>query len=594
MGTFLFALISGDDADARGGLGKRRNNGENRDNNKNDRKRNAQQNRNQQRDNNGNLHAEKKKKKKKKKKKPTQTTPTPAPCPSGQTRCGSACVDTAADLDNCGICGGACEAGEECNAGQCTCNSAKCTGCCDEGICRSGDNESHCGIGGIACNPCIGGQICQDGVCACPTGLTLCDGVCVNLKTNAAHCEQCGRACAEGNFCDGGFCRVPCGDRGSLSACLEGSSLPDCCNGVCKNILLDGSDCSACGHNCQDFGGNICIQGQCKCGFTGGVCANGLSCCPPVVDGSLGSCENLKSDRNHCGECHKPCPAGSTGCENGVCKCGAGVACTGNRPDCCAEECTNKRFSFAHCGACGAACPAGRANMCLEGVCKCGTGPVCDEFHTCCTGGNSGAGTCRDIDFDVRNCGACGNVCPGAGQSTVEVSCDRRVCLESRCIGLNFDLNNNWADGCEAADTASNHGESSQYLGATDCKDSRGGTFSGTIYSDKRKHVQTNPPTINPDTGSAALVYKVYGGRNPLCENDPYVKVTMTGGTSGCYSVTITTVERKQSAVIINGTAEVHMPSDSYPDGTDIYFAVEKTCSVPTNEVATFTAKYHL
>src|SRR5207302_8450619 len=93
-------------------------------------------------------------------------------CASGQTCCGSTCVDTRNNFNNCGACGHACRQGEQCMSSTCKCNGgAGCVGnqvCCSlitgSGGCFDLSNgPEHCG----ACTkpPCPAGQMCQQGVC---------------------------------------------------------------------------------------------------------------------------------------------------------------------------------------------------------------------------------------------------------------------------------------------------------------------------------------------------------------------------------------------------------------------------------------------
>lgn len=72
---------------------------------------------------------------------------------------------------------------------------------------------------------------------ACPGGCderqTCCDGLCVSLNSDDAHCGACGNVCVQGAQCVGGVCRcalfapqcaAPVGDRCDDSECRCGSS----------------------------------------------------------------------------------------------------------------------------------------------------------------------------------------------------------------------------------------------------------------------------------------------------------------------------------------------------------------------------------
>src|SRR3982750_4742968 len=62
-------------------------------------------------------------------------------CAPDQTLCGSACLNTASDSDNCGGCGIPCLAGHTCQASQCKCPAGllECNGSC------VASDAAHCG-----------------------------------------------------------------------------------------------------------------------------------------------------------------------------------------------------------------------------------------------------------------------------------------------------------------------------------------------------------------------------------------------------------------------------------------------------------------
>jgi len=54
---------------------------------------------------------------------------------------------------------------------------------------------------------CASHLTCDAGDCVCPgAGQTECDGACVDVQTDAAHCGACGEACSEGQTCVAGAC----------------------------------------------------------------------------------------------------------------------------------------------------------------------------------------------------------------------------------------------------------------------------------------------------------------------------------------------------------------------------------------------------
>lgn len=125
-------------------------------------------------------------------------------CREGTTPCGLGCVDTANDVRNCGACGSACGASEQCTSGVCSCTEG--TTRCGAACVVTDYDARHCG----ACNnACATGQVCESGMCraSCSVGSTIrCGDSCVDALTDPLHCGQCDNACEQGQTCRAGVC----------------------------------------------------------------------------------------------------------------------------------------------------------------------------------------------------------------------------------------------------------------------------------------------------------------------------------------------------------------------------------------------------
>jgi uncharacterized protein (TIGR03382 family) len=137
-------------------------------------------------------------------------------CSGGLTACGTACVNTQSDVNNCGSCN----------------------------------------------HPCTAPQVCAAGTCSdtCQTGYENCSGSCADLQTDATHCGDCATACSPGATCAAGECVCPGGLR-------------DCPGAGCTDVLTDPANCGACGRECEG-----CADGRCPGdGEDGGTSDNGLT-----------------------------------------------------------------------------------------------------------------------------------------------------------------------------------------------------------------------------------------------------------------------------------------------------------------------------
>ena len=123
----------------------------------------------------------------------------------------------------------------------------------------------------------------------CPSGLTSCGSVCVDLKKNLNHCGACNNKCpgATSDSCVNGTCGcgtsssskpAPCANRlncvSGKCTCLKGGLCQGCCqNNTCYKTAAQsasmcgngGATCAACSDN------NVCTDDTCS---SSGVCLN--------------------------------------------------------------------------------------------------------------------------------------------------------------------------------------------------------------------------------------------------------------------------------------------------------------------------------
>ncbi len=354
------------------------------------------------------------------------------PCPTGQARCAGTCIDVLTNAMNCGACGNACAAGQTCTGGTCATETActvagqsRCAGTCTDPM----TDSANCGTCGAACPA---DQSCTAGACrvttTCMTGQTACGGSCVNTQSDNNNCGTCGTTCPTGQTCQTGACR--------MMACPTGQDL---CGTACANLMTDTANCGTCGRACAT--GQTC---------TGGTCG-GAVMCPTGQTACGAACADLQSDPTNCGACGTACPAGNT-CAAGACRAPRPTCATGEidcAPMATAPSCVNTQTSNANCGACGTVCPTGQT--CMAGACTCATGQTlcgracvntvtdnanCGACGTACPMGQSCAGgmcrcatgqtlcggACVNAQTDNSNCGMCGRVCP-MGQTCTAGAC---------------------------------------------------------------------------------------------------------------------------------------------------------------------------
>jgi hypothetical protein len=287
------------------------------------------------------------------------------------------------DLDHDGVAEGDCDDANP-QVGRCdpnaTCTMSSGTWSC---VCNdrfTGDGATcsrDCSVDNGGCDPnadCTGtpgttGCTCHatflgDGLnCACPSGKTLCNGACVDTRSDPGSCGTCGTVCGAPHgtpTCVNGSCAVASCDDGFAD-----------CNGIASDgcevdLSADPQHCSSCSHDCMlQHALPACNAGV--CGVS--MCASGFGDCDNTP--SNGCETNVETTAAHCGTCANACsiPNGSPACRNGSC---AVEACQGTFADCdglASNGCeTDLSSNTQHCGTCGNACTTGQS--CVSGACR--------------------------------------------------------------------------------------------------------------------------------------------------------------------------------------------------------------------------------
>ncbi|MBI5477217.1 MAG: hypothetical protein HY906_00085 [Deltaproteobacteria bacterium] len=230
-----------------------------------------------------------------------------------------------------------------------------------------------------------GGDHASDGG-TCPTGQTLCAGVCTNTRLDPQHCGTCASACATGELCSSGTC---------VATCPAGLTS---CGGGCTNTTYDPQHCGNCTTACA--AGEVCWSGAC------------VVSCPAGFTDCDGACTDTLRDPQHCGSCTYPCNSGES-CVVGACM----LICPPGQTNC-SGTCTNTAIDPRHCGSCPNACDDGE--ICVAGACA----SFCAAGTTWCDG------ACADLTRDQDHCGACGTACTGT------LTCSASRCSAPRGGGM--------------------------------------------------------------------------------------------------------------------------------------------------------------
>jgi hypothetical protein len=127
---------------------------------------------------------------------------------------------------------------------------------------------------------------CEDGVCACPNGGTMCGdyfGGCKDAQTDPNNCGGCGNA-SSGDPPNEHVCPGP--QPSCVGGCCAGTTS---CGGSCVDMTTDSKNCGACGNVCPN--GEACDNGSCLCAATGESCAS-VGCCGAGLCNASGHCQD--------------------------------------------------------------------------------------------------------------------------------------------------------------------------------------------------------------------------------------------------------------------------------------------------------------
>ena len=330
-------------------------------------------------------------------------------CLQGTFNCNDGCVDLLKDKNNCGQCGKKCNDDEVCQDGICQC-PAGLTHCNNSPICISAKNEKDfCGARGECNNndpnsnnykgeKCSYNFICNDdGHCVCPSPLVLCNGDCIDPNVDSTYCGA-HDSCSEQD----GSAGTNCKKIHSEVSCIDGECK---CDGKLLKVIDGVPDCVDVTKDPRCCGGNSiedCSKFACDVS-AGEVCRNGncskLGCEDNKINCQglcLSTNDNVMADANNSNMCL---------CRNDE----HGEWCDDNdNPN---DGCYGGKIgTLDNCSKCG--------DKCLDGYTRCimkSTGAECgcsDESVVCKykTKDDTDYVICTDLnntELHMANCGVC-------------------------------------------------------------------------------------------------------------------------------------------------------------------------------------------
>ncbi|MBL8935664.1 MAG: hypothetical protein JNM69_14000 [Archangium sp.] len=246
--------------------------------------------------------------------------PTSGACAGTLVQCGQACVDLAADLENCGGCGVVCRGGEVCNRGTCALLPTDCTSAgasCGPGFFCDPATRT-CATGCRLSTDCPAGATCASGVCTCPANQRACGQRCVaNASTNGVACCLPGYAASGSGCVDVDECLLGNGGCSLDATCTNTVGSRTC---ACKpGFGGDGLTCTDL-NECASGNGGCHVSATCTntpgshtCACNPGFLGDGLTCSVDACFTNNGGCSEMAICTNQASGRTCACRAGFTG-----------------------------------------------------------------------------------------------------------------------------------------------------------------------------------------------------------------------------------------------------------------------------------------
>ncbi len=213
-----------------------------------------------------------------------------------------------------------------------------------------------------------------------------------------------------------GLAACPTPEKGSCKTDDDCTSDEACCDGRCRNVQTDSTNCGACNAVCN-LPNTLpsCSAGRCQV-----TCTPGYGNCNGARDDG---CEYVTAnDVSNCGVCNRVCMSINAApvCVDSRCATGT---CTEHFENCDDDDINgceiDTRIALEHCGACGNKCVLANATArCQSSTCAVAS---CQTNWGNCDG-LAPNGCEVDFTSDAQHCGACDKVC-GPGQSCVASLC---------------------------------------------------------------------------------------------------------------------------------------------------------------------------